>query len=103
MAQNNDICAICHETIINNDDCTYTPCFHKYHSKCLALWIEKFSNNTCPLCNSSVSARNSNSPIIFTPVENETSNCCLVNKYVLIVAIGFGIIAIVVIVVLALI
>jgi len=75
------------------------------------MWIEKYNNTTCPLCNSFVSARNTNSPIILTPAdeENERTDCCLVgycksvNKYVMITAISFGIIAVTVIVVLALI
>lgn len=50
--KNNDICAICFETINQINNITITNCNHKYHSSCIFKWVnQKCKNyNLCPMC-----------------------------------------------------
>jgi hypothetical protein len=44
---NQDICSICLENFIINDQVNKLSCNHIFHKKCLDSWIH---NNNCPLC-----------------------------------------------------
>ena len=46
-----DICSICFEDFINNDDYTL-ECNHKFHTNCILKWFRN-DNSTCPLCKDS--------------------------------------------------
>ena len=41
-------CRICLEKFQKNDTVMYLTCFHFFHKKCIANWIEK--ELFCPLC-----------------------------------------------------
>jgi hypothetical protein len=41
-------CCICLEDYKINEKYFHLECNHKYHEKCLKLWLTK--NNTCPIC-----------------------------------------------------
>jgi len=41
-------CAICLESIPEDNDLSITVCKHKFHTSCLLKWIS--NNNLCPLC-----------------------------------------------------
>jgi hypothetical protein len=41
-------CSICLEDYKNKEKYFHLECNHKYHEKCLKLWLNK--NNTCPIC-----------------------------------------------------
>ena len=45
---NNDICAICHETL-NDNLYTLPECTHVFHTNCIMHWF-RAKHNTCPLC-----------------------------------------------------
>ncbi len=45
-------CSICLENYFVGDKIIYLPCFHYYHSKCIATWVK--SSDKCPLCNTEI-------------------------------------------------
>ena len=47
-----EICSICIESYMPREKTITLPCTHKFHSKCIKVWLEKESN--CPLCRSSL-------------------------------------------------
>ena len=46
----NDICAICHDNLGEQDVYTLPECNHKFHTNCIMTWF-RAKHNTCPLCN----------------------------------------------------
>jgi hypothetical protein len=46
MEYNKDECPICLD--IFNNECKILPCKHKYHTRCINMWLER--KNICPLC-----------------------------------------------------
>jgi len=50
LPKEESFCAICLDDI--NDNMTKLDCGHKFHSKCINLWIEK-GHKTCPMCRKS--------------------------------------------------
>ncbi|PTB75318.1 hypothetical protein M440DRAFT_1439860 [Trichoderma longibrachiatum ATCC 18648] len=46
------VCAICLETLRDDDPIRLLPCDHIFHSACLAKWFLK-KHETCPLCKAS--------------------------------------------------
>lgn len=48
---NNDICAICHETMNQSTNICTTSCNHKFHTDCLMN-----CNRKCPLCRTAIGA-----------------------------------------------
>tara|TARA_B100000073_G_scaffold348414_1_gene367089 strand:- start:1877 stop:2335 length:459 start_codon:yes stop_codon:yes gene_type:complete len=50
-----DRCAICCDTIKDDDVIGITPCSHYFHNKCLKIWLtEECVHPKCPMCNSDV-------------------------------------------------
>ena len=47
-----EICSICIESYLPKQKALTLPCNHKFHSKCIKVWLEKES--TCPLCRTSL-------------------------------------------------
>ena len=43
----NEICSICLDEFVINDEINKLECEHKFHKECLDDW---FTNNNCPLC-----------------------------------------------------
>lgn len=47
----NDTCAICHETLENDqsskDVLTLKSCGHRYHSRCFKTWYRNYSTSCC--------------------------------------------------------
>lgn len=43
-----NLCAICKEEFIINEDCLLMPCHHHFHRVCLLPWLKE--RNTCPVC-----------------------------------------------------
>ena len=43
----NEICSICLDEFVINDEINKLECLHKFHKECLDEW---FINNNCPLC-----------------------------------------------------
>ena len=46
----NDICAICHDNLGEDNVYTLPECNHKFHTNCIMTWF-RAKHNTCPLCN----------------------------------------------------
>jgi NACalpha-BTF3-like transcription factor len=46
-----EICSICHELLTNNK-CGNIECSHRYHTKCIKVWLNK--NNNCPICRTKI-------------------------------------------------
>ena len=47
---NNDICAICHENLGEENVYNLPECSHQFHTNCIMTWF-RAGHNTCPLCN----------------------------------------------------
>ena len=45
---NDDVCVICLDKFITNEEIFNTKCKHNFHVKCLEIWLSK--NLLCPLC-----------------------------------------------------
>jgi len=43
-----DTCAICFEHFSPGDEVKLLPCSHRYHSTCVATWLEQ--HDSCPTC-----------------------------------------------------
>ena len=46
----NDICAICHDNLGEDNVYALPECNHKFHTNCIMTWF-RAKHNTCPLCN----------------------------------------------------
>jgi len=60
MSDNDDICAICHDSLGNESLYELPECGHKFHTNCIMTWF-RAKHDTCPLCNNR--GVNSNSSI----------------------------------------
>jgi hypothetical protein len=50
-----DNCSICLNEYTTQDTIRKLKvCSHKYHEKCIDDWVEKFNNDTCPLCRANI-------------------------------------------------
>ena len=47
---NNDICAICHENLGEENIYNLPECSHKFHTNCIMTWF-RAGHDRCPLCN----------------------------------------------------
>ena len=47
---NNNICAICHDNLGEDNVYNLPECSHSYHTNCIMTWF-RAGHNTCPLCN----------------------------------------------------
>lgn len=54
-------CSICFEILNQDKNIAVTECSHKFHLKCLQLWLKTNENSTCPVCRQGI-------------VESDTSN-----------------------------
>ena len=46
----NDICAICHDNLGEDNVYTLPECHHKFHINCIMTWF-RMKHERCPLCN----------------------------------------------------
>ena len=53
LNDSNDICAICHDNLGEDNVYTLPECNHKFHTNCIMTWF-RAKHNTCPLCNNKV-------------------------------------------------
>ena len=49
----NEICSICLDEFVINDEINKLECEHKYHLLCINNWLK--IKNSCPLCNKNYS------------------------------------------------
>lgn len=54
----NDVCAICHETMTHDNAGQLYECNHSYHYKCIKRWFEKKTNISCPCCRTTCNVDN---------------------------------------------
>ena len=47
---NNDICAICHENLGEENIYNLPECCHNFHTNCIMTWF-RAGHDRCPLCN----------------------------------------------------
>jgi len=57
LAELNDCCAICRESM---DSATVLPCGHFFHYRCLRSWLEQ--SHSCPICRASLTAAPASAP-----------------------------------------
>jgi hypothetical protein len=49
-------CPICYDALGDSKDVSALPCFHVFHTNCIAEWCERAAglHDTCPLCRTAV-------------------------------------------------
>ena len=68
-----DICSICLEKIKINSICKKLSCNHKFHCKCIDIWLSE--NNNCPVCRHEfINNKLNNNEIIEIDANNLTIN-----------------------------
>mmetsp|Transcript_20252 Transcript_20252/g.47289 ORF Transcript_20252/g.47289 Transcript_20252/m.47289 type:complete len:405 (-) Transcript_20252:86-1300(-) len=64
----NTMCSICMSSFANGDQISQLPCYHMFHSQCIAMWLEQPSSKGCPM-----RCQQRKFPVIVPPISSEGS------------------------------